>query len=124
MHWSSSQGSLVMSASVQASGSHVADWGRRGPGMSCRYSEECRRAFYVEWRRRARDDAATATTARARENVGAVQQLLLLCVHAHHRFVGNAAISEVRRAFGDPPTSESPSACYRVRSPLRCLHAY
>lgn len=34
-----------------------------------------------------------------------VRHLVLLCVHAHNRFTGPAAVPAVRRAFGDPPTT-------------------
>ena len=32
-----------------------------------------------------------------------VRHLILLCVHAHHRFTGPASLHAVRRAFGFPP---------------------
>ena len=32
-----------------------------------------------------------------------VRHLILLCVHAHHRFTGPASLQAVRRAFGFPP---------------------
>ena len=38
-----------------------------------------------------------------------VRHLILLCVHAHHRFTGPASLQAVRRAFGFPPV------CMRLR---------
>ena len=48
-----------------------------------------------------------------------MQHLLLLCVHAHHRFTGPAALSAVRRAFGNPPTSCVALPCCPTFNPTK-----
>ena len=48
-----------------------------------------------------------------------MQHLLVLCVHAHHRFVGSASIAAVRRAFGDPPTAVVALPCCASFNPTK-----
>ena len=64
--------------------------------------------------------AADAASADARASAdGEVTHLLLLCVHAHHRFTGPAALSAVRAAFGDPPTTCIALPCCPTFNPTK-----
>lgn len=47
----------------------------------------------------------------------AVDALVLLCVHSHHRFgAGEASVAEVRRALGNPPTAMASIPCCHTYS--------
>ena len=65
--------------------------------------------------------AGAASTSRDDEAAsgGEVTHLLLLCVHAHHRFTGPAALSAVRAAFGDPPTTCIALPCCPTFNPTK-----
>lgn len=66
-------------------------------------------------------EAGAASTSRDDEAAaeGEVTHLLLLCVHAHHRFTGPAALSAVRAAFGDPPTTCIALPCCPTFNPTK-----
>ena len=48
-----------------------------------------------------------------------VSHLILLCVHAHHRFQGPASICAVRNAFGEPPTTVVALPCCPTFNPTK-----
>jgi hypothetical protein len=50
---------------------------------------------------------------------GSVEHLVLLCVHAHHRFQGPACMDAVRQAFGDPPTTCVALPCCPTFNPMK-----
>jgi hypothetical protein len=51
----------------------------------------------------------------------AATQLVLLCVHAHNRFVGDAALPAVRTALGNPPTTLVSLPCCNTFNPQKDL---
>ena len=70
------------------------------------YDHNMRRKFVNEMRCRFRSaDAKADIDTQLDENACGISHLLLLCVHAHHRFCGPAAIPAVRKKFGNPPTT-------------------
>ena len=50
---------------------------------------------------------------------GALSHLLLLCVHAHHRFRGPASLAAIRAAFGDPATTCVALPCCPTFNPTK-----
>jgi hypothetical protein len=63
--------------------------------------------------------AGTSKSDEVASEGGEVTHLLLLCVHAHHRFTGPAALSAVRAAFGDPPTTCIALPCCPTFNPTK-----
>jgi hypothetical protein len=51
--------------------------------------------------------------------MGGLRHLLLLCVHAHHRFRGPASLPSVRAAFGNPPTTVVAVPCCPTFNPTK-----
>lgn len=76
-----------------------------------KYSEALRKEFWVEMRREG--------TAELLCRRGGVRHLIILCVHAHHRFQGPASIKNVRCAFGNPPTTVVALPCCSTFNPTK-----
>ena len=70
------------------------------------------------WRSEQTAAAAAADVPGAASSAGpGVAHLVLLCVHAHHRFRGPAAVAVVRGAFGFPPTTVVALPCCATFNP-------
>ena len=67
-------------------------------------SQETRAAFRAEHLAQ-QPSAAPLSAAAGAALASGVEHLLLLCVHAHVRFRGVAAVEQLRAAYGHPPTA-------------------
>ena len=86
------------------------------------YPFEVRRAFCLEMLAAlpaAKVDSSKVNGPDYDHQSGEVAHLLLVCVHAHHRFVGPASIPAVRAAFGNPPTTVVALPCCSTFNPTK-----
>ena len=68
-------------------------------------AQETRAAFRAEHLAQQQPSAAPLSAAAGAALTAGVEHLLLLCVHAHVRFRGVAAVEQLRAAYGHPPTA-------------------